>query len=151
MSNKLPTQETTRRDCRARQYGMTLIELMIAVAIVAILAAVALPSYDNYVKKSRRSDAASQLLQIMQQQERFFLNNMTYTTDLSDLGYTLSSGGVESDNGFYRVAGSTCAGAPITRCVLLTGTALAAQDGDGSMTLNSRGEKTHAGNEGWSH
>ncbi|MFK8020179.1 MAG: type IV pilin protein [Pseudomonadales bacterium] len=151
MSNKLPTWKTPRREFRTRQYGMTLIELMIAVAIVAILAAVALPSYDNFVKKSRRSDAASQLMQIMQQQERFFLNNMTYTTDLSDLGYTLSGGGVESESGFYRVTGGTCTGAPITRCVQLTGTALAAQDGDGDMTLNSRGEKTHDGDEGWGH
>lgn len=137
---------------KPRQMGMTLIELMIALVIVSILAAVAVPSYDQYVKKSRRADGTAQLMQIMQQQERFFLNNMTYSDSLDDLGYTLSSGGVVSENGFYRVTASTCSGGvPLTRCVLLSATALESQASDGSLSINSRGEKKHDGKDGWDH
>jgi len=58
--------------------GFTLIELMIVVAIVAILAAVALPSYNNSIDKSRRADAQSALLGFSQAMEQFFTANSTY-------------------------------------------------------------------------
>lgn len=62
--------------------GFTLIELMIAVAIVAILAAVALPSYQSSVRKSRRADAIATMQQLQQAQERFRANNATYSGDI---------------------------------------------------------------------
>lgn len=131
---------------RTFQQGLTLIELMIVIVIVSILAAVAIPSYDNSVRKSRRAEAQSVLTSVMQQQERFFMNNMTYSTDLATVGFTnLSSGSVVSENGFYNIAASACGGTPISRCVLLTATPQLAQADDGNMTLNSRGEKTATG------
>ena len=51
---------------RGRPRGFTLIELMITVAVVAILAAIAFPSYATYVKKSRRGDAEATLMDIAQ-------------------------------------------------------------------------------------
>lgn len=71
----------------ARAGGFTLIELMIAVAIVAILAAIALPSYQSYVRKSKRSDAKTALLDFAARQERFYSTNNTYSSKASELGY----------------------------------------------------------------
>lgn len=61
-----------------RNKGFTLIELMIVVAIVAILAAVAIPSYQDSVAKSRRADAKGALEGLAQSMERFFTANNTY-------------------------------------------------------------------------
>lgn len=55
-----------------RPLGFTLIELMVAVIIVGILAAIAYPSYRNYMVQTRRSDAMIALTQLASQQERFF-------------------------------------------------------------------------------
>lgn len=63
---------------RKHQPGFTLIELMITVAIVGILAAIALPSYQNSVMKSRRGDAKSDLLGLANAMERHFTVNNTY-------------------------------------------------------------------------
>jgi type IV pilus assembly protein PilE len=63
--------------------GFTLIELMISVAIVAILAAVAFPSYTQYVAKARRADARNQLLQVAQFMQRFYAANDRFDQDRS--------------------------------------------------------------------
>lgn len=62
-----------------RQSGFTLIELMITVAIIGILLSVALPSYQNYVMKTRRAVAASCLVEHAQFMERFRTTNLTFT------------------------------------------------------------------------
>jgi type IV pilus assembly protein PilE len=59
--------------------GFTLIEIMIVVAIVAILAAVALPNYQDSVRKTRRGAAKACLNEVSQQMERFFTSNLRYT------------------------------------------------------------------------
>lgn len=61
-----------------RSSGFTLIELMIAVAIVGILAAIAYPSYQEQVRKGRRADAMAQLVTLAQAYERYYTSNNTY-------------------------------------------------------------------------
>lgn len=61
--------------------GFTLIELMIVVAIVSILLAVAIPSYNNQMRKSRRSEAKQVLSDVMLRQEKFRSNNALYGTN----------------------------------------------------------------------
>jgi type IV pilus assembly protein PilE len=63
---------------RLKLHGFTLIELMITVAIIGILAAIAYPSYRQYVLQSRRADAIAGLLDLQQQAEKWRANNTTY-------------------------------------------------------------------------
>lgn len=63
---------------RRLQRGFTLIELMIAVAIVGILAAIAIPAYSDYVARAKRADATLALIGLSQAMERFNANNGTY-------------------------------------------------------------------------
>lgn len=65
--------------------GFTLVELIIAVVIVAILAMVALPTYRQYVSKSRRADAYAALATVQQAQERWRANKPGYAAALEDL------------------------------------------------------------------
>ncbi|PJK11293.1 pilus assembly protein PilE [Lysobacteraceae bacterium NML120232] len=61
-----------------QQTGFTLIELMVVVAIIAILAGIALPSYDRYLVKSRRAAGSACLLEMAQFAERYHTTNMSY-------------------------------------------------------------------------
>jgi len=72
---------------RKLKSGFTMIELLIVVAIMAIIVAVALPNYREYVIKSNRSVAKGALLELASRQEQYFLNNRSYTNSLEDLGF----------------------------------------------------------------
>jgi type IV pilus assembly protein PilE len=61
-----------------KQHGITLVELMIVVVIVGIITAIAVPSYSNHVRKSRRNMAAGCLQENAQYLERWYTSNMTY-------------------------------------------------------------------------
>lgn len=70
-----------------RHHGFTLIELMVVVAIIAILASVALPAYKNMVLRSHRSEAHGLIQAAQLGQEKFRLNNTTYAADFSDAAF----------------------------------------------------------------
>jgi type IV pilus assembly protein PilE len=81
-----------------RTAGFTLIELMVVIAIVGIISAIAFPSYDSYMKKSRRADAKVALSTMADRQERFYLQNNTYSADVDDVG------GAATKEGFYTLS-----------------------------------------------
>ena len=83
--------------------GLTLIELLIVVTVVGILFVFSYPAYQDYASRSKRSEAASALLKIATQQERYYLQHQTFTRDLSRLGFPVSDGFV-TDSGAYGVS-----------------------------------------------
>ncbi|MFC2414817.1 type IV pilin protein [Neisseria elongata] len=76
--------------------GFTLIEAMVAVAIVAILASIALPSYDRFVRSSRLENARADLLNNAQRLERYYAQNRKFT------GFNK----LKNDNRFFTIEGS---------------------------------------------
>ncbi|HEY5623736.1 MAG TPA: type IV pilin protein [Gammaproteobacteria bacterium] len=79
--------------------GLTLVELLIVVVIVAILGLIAVPSYRQYSVRAQRTEAKTALLQLAANQERFYLQNNTYSADLAALGFPLG----RSENGVYTL------------------------------------------------
>lgn len=121
---------------RTRRQGFTLIEAMIVVALVSILVAVALPNYQEYLRRARRTEARTALLQASQWLERVATAQGTYLADVSDLPDSLRS--VPSDS--YDIALSSTTASSY----LLQATPKNAQADDrcGGFTL------THAGARG---
>jgi type IV pilus assembly protein PilE len=123
---------------RQRSFGFTLIELMITVAVVAILAAVAIPSYQDHVRKSRRAQAKADLVELAQILERNHTVQNTYVgatlpfTQSPRQGtaqYTLSLIGTTSASAFSLQAAPVDGGPQAT-------------DKCGTLTLDQAGRKT---------
>lgn len=90
----------TQREAEMKQRGFTLIELMVVLAIIGILVSVVMPSYRNYVLESQREDVKAKLLQVVQLQERFYQDNISYTQNMggsfnagTGLGFTTNADG----------------------------------------------------------
>lgn len=85
------------------QRGFTLIEVMIVVAIIGILAAIAYPSYDEYVKRGNRTEGQALLSDASARQERYFAQNNEYITDDADIAKLGLRNGNESETGKYEL------------------------------------------------
>lgn len=136
-----------------RQRGFTLMEVMITVAIVAILAAIAFPSYQDSLRKSRRTDGKNALTQAVANMERFYNQNNTYAgatmcTSTPTICATLGpcSGGIcTTTEGNYTIALSNIAANTFT----ITATPQGAQTVDGPLRIDHTSKKEHdANNDG---
>lgn len=87
--------------------GITLIELMIVVVIIGFMAVIAYPNYREFAARAKRNEAKAALLQIATNQERFYLQNNTYTCDMTRLGFS-GAGPIQSDSGTYTVDVTAC-------------------------------------------
>lgn len=144
-SNTRPKQ--TLRGSKA--VGFTLIELMIAVAIVAILAAIAYPSYIEHLTKSRRASAQAFMTDAASRQQQYLLDARTYAVgDGALVALNLS---VPPDiAAFYTVTvAPTTATSPPSFRLIATPVGGTSQASDGVLELDQTGHKTRAGNAGW--
>jgi type IV pilus assembly protein PilE len=121
--------------------GFTLIELMVAVAIVAIVAMIAIPSYTAQMVKSRRSSAEAVLLDIAQRQQQYLLDVRAYAPDVPTLNPTIPS----NVSAYYTVKFAPPQPGPPNFTALATPIAGTAQAGDVVLTIDSTGAKTPAG------
>lgn len=122
---------------------------MIVLIVVSILTVLAYPSYQSQMTENRRTDGQRVLLEIMNEQQKFYSRNSTYTANLvagGDVGLNYpdpnGDGSVPSDKNFYLVTAQACASLTINQCVELTATPQSGQISDGPITYNSRNEKT---------
>ena len=133
--------------------GFTLIEIMIVVAVVAILLAVALPAYQEQVRKTKRSLARAELQELLGRQEQYFVNNRSYATALGQLGYTDGGYGIDTDgndiaksaaNAIYNLQFN---GTPTSTIYTLEAVPLGSQAVDrcGTLRITSVGVKTQTG------
>lgn len=125
---------------QTKQRGFTLIELMVAVMIVGILAAIVYPSYTQYVVKANRVAAQAQMMDIANRQQQFLLANRSYVSkiELESSGYSLPA----DVSARYSYAISLGTGA--VPSYTITFTPSGAQTDDGILTINNEGVKTPA-------
>jgi len=128
--------------------GFTLVELMVVTAIIGILAAIAVPGYSNYVVRSSRSAAQSELLDLAAAQERIFLNSGAYTSSVTGAYTGLSTGGLGITSGKTkddRYALSVALTGTVFYTLTATPVAGTGQAGDGNITMTSAGTRLRNG------
>jgi type IV pilus assembly protein PilE len=136
-----------------REQGFSLIELLMAVVIVAILTAIAFPSYQSYLRKGTRAAAQGLLLDIANRQTQYLLDARNYAvgpTALATLNIALPADVAT----FYSVAvengaGGTAPTSPPTFLIKATPIVGSRQEADGELRLANDGGKWRAGNPGW--
>ncbi|HBO7977364.1 TPA: type 4a pilus minor pilin PilE [Pseudomonas aeruginosa] len=123
---------------RTRQKGFTLLEMVVVVAVIGILLGIAIPSYQNYVIRSNRTEGQALLSDAAARQERYYSQNpgVGYTKDVAKLGMSSAN----SPNNLYNLTIATP-----------TSTTYNSQTRDktcGKLTLNQLGERGAAGKTG---
>jgi type IV pilus assembly protein PilE len=120
--------------------GFSLIELMIVVAVVAILSSVAYPSYQSHIRKSNRSAVQAFLMEVAARQQQRFLDVRSYAPSLTVLGM-----GASSDvQARYEITVATVAGPPPTFTLTAAPKLSQASDSCGTITVTSTGARTPA-------
>ena len=127
--------------------GFTLIELMITVAIVAILASIAWPSYQEHIRRSRRESAQAQLVELAGTQEKIFLNSNNYSSSVAAAYNGTAAGGLGATDGQTSDKRYNLSVAVDGASYMLTATPVvgSSQAGDGDLTINSAGIKAWDG------
>jgi len=127
-----------------QQRGFSLMELMVAVTIIGIIVAVALPSYNSHMLNTRRTTATSCVVELAQFMERMYTTSMDYSLDNAGEATVLPASSCRNDlEDFYTLSLEATA-----QAFILTATPIGAQEQDtscGVLTLNQSGARTAAG------
>ena len=129
---------------------------MVTVVVAAILVAIAVPSYTSQVRKSRRTDARSALLDLASREERYLSLNNAYTSDSTALGYGGGGFPITVGSGFYQITVSNVTAPavgppPVVAAFTLTATPISSQVKDtqcASLTVSSTGAQQSVDNNG---
>ena len=144
-----------------KTYGFTMIELMVVLLILAILAAIAYPSYQESILKTKRAEGRAALMRTMQQQERYYSLQASYlafsvaSTDANEKSFRWYSGD-NAASSLYEISAEACDGREIGDCIKLTaapGTESVNRNYQdpvcGRLTLTSEGEKSADAGHCW--
>jgi len=126
---------------RSRSRGFTLVELMVVVAVIGILAAIAYPSYKDYLRKGRRAAAQSMLMDVAQHQQQYLLDARSYATDLATLNVTTPT----DVSDYYDITLVATDGPPPTFTATATPLSGTDQASDVTLTIDNAGTKTPSG------
>jgi type IV pilus assembly protein PilE len=126
-----------------KKNGFTLIELMIVVAIIAILAAIAYPSYQDSVRKTKRAVAQADLMELASFMERFFTENNRYHQTNAATPVAVSLPTINNDDYTYSLPTKTAA-TFVLQAVPKSGSGQNADTGCTTLTLSNTGAKTPA-------
>ena len=140
MKRNVITTGLQRMKMRRYMGGMTLLELMIVVVIISILAIVSYPNYREFAARAKRNEAKAALLKAATNQEKFYLQNQRFSTDLTELGF--SSNPFKTDSGSYEIrvdAAVPAANFTVTATYQNTDEEL---NRCGTFTIDGRGTKT---------
>lgn len=136
------------------QRGFSMIELMIVMVIAAILASIAVPSYQNFVTRTKRAQAKSLLLQVADKQEQFFLDNKRYAATMTDLGYSANpfyidnSGDPQassSTDSIYKIEFSATTNTTYTAAAVPQKAQASNDSGCGTLSLSNTGLRDQSG------
>lgn len=125
--------------------GFTLIELMIAVAIVAILAAVVYPSYQEHVRRSNRAAAQAVLLEAAAKQQQLLMDVRSYAANWAALGVNVPADVARN----YTFTATPDAGPPPGFTVTATPQGSQAEDSCGALAVDETGAKTPITDRCW--
>jgi len=124
---------------RRVQHGFTLIELMISVAVVAILAAVAYPTYQNAMIKNRRAAAQAYLADVAQREQQYLMDNRSYTDSTAALRAAMPA----DVSAYYAITITAAASTPPSFTATVTPSG--SQAADGALSITQNGTKLPAG------
>jgi type IV pilus assembly protein PilE len=130
-----------------RQRAFTLIEMMIVLAALAILAAIALPAYQEQVRKGRRAAAQAFLMDVAAKQQQFLLDNRRYAADLTSTELNITAPANVSN--FYTIAccgASTSASPPLFEISAAPKSGQTADLGGATLSIDNAGTKAPATN-----
>lgn len=128
-----------------RQRGITLIELLTVIAVIGILGAIGYPLYVEQTVKGRRASGKAMLHNVLQQSERFYTQNNTFTTDMAELGY--GDGPYLSENGTHTIELDVGPTGDIATSVTVIATPVQPDPRCGVLTLSSDMSRTASGSQ----
>jgi len=146
--------KTKQAVSRARQTGVTMMELMIVVVILAIIVGYAYPSYTQFVVRAKRTAGKSMLLQVADRQQQFFMSNKRYATTFTELGYPAATFMITDDGTIcaagdadrvYNISLSNSSAVTYTVNALPQLNQAAKDTSCGSLTLTHTGLKGNSG------
>lgn len=129
-----------------KMQGFTLMELMITVVIVAVLAAVAVPIYQDSIAKSRRAEAVSALMTGAQRLEAYYTANGSYLNASNELAPVFATAVPTGGNAYYSIAqDSTDAATATTFKLVASATGAMANDACGNLAIDQKGARYKSG------